>query len=146
MSAFPPPHSSDAWCTMSGLDSYGSGGGESMASIRELCARAMAIVYQHHRHVIGPFDGTAHLTVLLDRTTDRPLRHRMMLLLKVGGEGVPNRVLAKYRFLFFMRRLFLQHPFLCFSLGFNFGMLPLFTWFFSDFFLAFRVFPKFNNP
>jgi len=29
------------------------------------------------------FDGTAHITVLLDRTNDRALRHRLLLLLNV---------------------------------------------------------------
>lgn len=72
--------SSDDWCDMSRLDGFGGGGG---SSVRELCARAMAIVYEQHYNVIGPFDGTAHITVLLDRTDDRVLRHRLLLLLKV---------------------------------------------------------------
>eukprot|EP00850_Spirogloea_muscicola_P020512 SM000218S06608 [mRNA] locus=s218:193476:202559:- [translate_table: standard] len=50
--------------------SKGGGGCGSGASIRELCARAMAIVYEAHWPAIGPFDGTAHMTVLLDRTND----------------------------------------------------------------------------
>ncbi|KAE8735363.1 DnaJ-like protein subfamily C GRV2 [Hibiscus syriacus] len=72
--------SSDDWCDMSRLDGFGGGGG---SSVRELCARAMAIVYEQHCNTIGPFEGTAHITVLLDRTDDRALRHRLLLLLKV---------------------------------------------------------------
>lgn len=72
--------SSDDWCDMGRLDGFGGGGG---SSVRELCARAMAIVYEQHYKTIGPFDGTAHITVLLDRTDDRALRHRLLLLLKV---------------------------------------------------------------
>ena len=71
---------SDDWCDMGRLDGFGGGGG---SSVRELCARAMAIVYEQHYMTIGPFEGTAHITVLLDRTDDRALRHRLLLLLKV---------------------------------------------------------------
>lgn len=68
------------WCDVGKLDGFGGGGG---SAVRELCARAMTIVYEQHYAVIGPFDGTAHITVLLDRTNDRALRHRLLLLLKV---------------------------------------------------------------
>lgn len=71
---------SDDWCDMGRLDGFGGGGG---SSVRELCARAMAIVYEQHHKTIGPFEGTAHITVLLDRTDDRALRHRLLLHLKV---------------------------------------------------------------
>ncbi|KFK32462.1 hypothetical protein AALP_AA6G244900 [Arabis alpina] len=71
--------SSSDWCDMSRLDGFGGGGG---ASVRELCARAMAIVYEQHYNIIGPFEGTAHITGLIDRTDDRALRHRLLLLLK----------------------------------------------------------------
>ncbi|XP_038711380.1 dnaJ homolog subfamily C GRV2 isoform X1 [Tripterygium wilfordii] len=71
---------SDDWCDMGRLDGFGGGGG---FSVRELCARAMAIVYDQHHKTIGPFEGAAHITVLLDRTDDRALRHRLLLLLKV---------------------------------------------------------------
>lgn len=71
---------SDDWCDMGRLDGFGGGGG---SSVRELCARAMSIVYEQHHQTIGPFEGTAHITVLLDRTDDRALRHRLLLLLKV---------------------------------------------------------------
>lgn len=74
---------SDDWCDMGRLDGFGGGGG---SSVRELCARAMAIVYEQHYKTIGPFEGTAHVTVLLDRTDDRALRNRLMLLLKVQYE------------------------------------------------------------
>ncbi|KAG0618514.1 hypothetical protein M758_4G070400 [Ceratodon purpureus] len=67
------------WCDMAGLDGFGGGGG---TSVRDLCARAMAIVYEQHYQTIGPFDGTPHITVLVDRTSDRTLRHRCLLLLK----------------------------------------------------------------
>ncbi|KAK7330189.1 hypothetical protein VNO77_24376 [Canavalia gladiata] len=70
---------SDDWCDMGRLDGFGGGGG---SSVRELCARAMAIVYEQHFNTIGPFEGTSHITVLLDRTDDRALRHRLLLLLK----------------------------------------------------------------
>uniref|UniRef100_A0A7N0V2R9 J domain-containing protein n=2 Tax=Kalanchoe fedtschenkoi TaxID=63787 RepID=A0A7N0V2R9_KALFE len=71
---------SDDWCDMGRLDGFGGGGGY---SVRELCARAMAIVYEQHHNTIGPFEGTAHITILLDRTDDRALRNRLLLLLKV---------------------------------------------------------------
>lgn len=71
---------SDDWCDMGRLDGFGGGGGY---SVRELCARAMAIVYEQHYKTVGPFEGTAHITVLLDRTDDRALRHRLLVLLKV---------------------------------------------------------------
>lgn len=79
--------SSDDWCDMGRLDGFGGGGG---SSVRELCARAMAIVYEQHYQVIGPFDGTAHITVLLDRTDDRALRHRLLLLLKALMKVISN--------------------------------------------------------
>ncbi|CAN6311778.1 unnamed protein product [Urochloa humidicola] len=79
--------SSDDWCDMGRLDGFGGGGG---SSVRELCSRAMAIVYEQHYKVIGPFDGTAHITVLLDRTYDRALRHRLLLLLKALMNDLSN--------------------------------------------------------
>ncbi|WOL19523.1 hypothetical protein Cni_G28321 [Canna indica] len=79
--------SSDDWCDMGRLDGFGGGGG---SAVRELCARAMAIVYEQHYKTIGSFDGTAHITVLLDRTDDRALRHRLLLLLKVLMEDLSN--------------------------------------------------------
>ncbi|KAG9456503.1 hypothetical protein H6P81_001011 [Aristolochia fimbriata] len=79
--------SSDDWCDMGRLDGFGGGGG---SSVRELCARAMAIVYEQHYKTIGHFEGTAHITVLLDRTGDRALRHRLLLLLKVLMKVLPN--------------------------------------------------------
>ncbi|OVA01623.1 DnaJ domain [Macleaya cordata] len=79
--------SSDDWCDMGRLDGFGGGGG---SSVRELCARAMTIVYEQHFKTIGPFDGTAHITVLLDRTDDRALRHRLLLLLKVLMKVLSN--------------------------------------------------------
>ncbi|KAI8565559.1 hypothetical protein RHMOL_Rhmol03G0269700 [Rhododendron molle] len=80
---------SDDWCDMGRLDGFGGGGG---SSVRELCARAMAIVYEQHYSVIGPFEGTAHITVLLDRTDDRALRHRLLLLMKVLMKVLSNVV------------------------------------------------------
>ncbi|KAG0472993.1 hypothetical protein HPP92_014850 [Vanilla planifolia] len=79
--------SSDDWCDVGRLDGFGGGGG---SSVRELCARAMAIVYEQHYNAIGYFDGTAHITVLLDRTDDRTLRHRLLLLLKVLMKVLAN--------------------------------------------------------
>ncbi|XP_073157556.1 dnaJ homolog subfamily C GRV2 isoform X2 [Henckelia pumila] len=78
---------SDDWCDMGRLDGFGGGGG---SSVRELCARAMAIVYEQHHSLIGTFEGTAHVTVLLDRTSDRALRHRLLLLLKVLMKVLSN--------------------------------------------------------
>ncbi|XP_061362142.1 dnaJ homolog subfamily C GRV2 [Gastrolobium bilobum] len=78
---------SDDWCDMGRLDGFGGGGG---SSVRELCARAMAIVYEQHYKTIGPFEGTAHVTVLLDRTDDRALRHRLLLLLKALMKVLSN--------------------------------------------------------
>ncbi|XP_047308725.1 dnaJ homolog subfamily C GRV2-like [Impatiens glandulifera] len=78
---------SDDWCDMGRLDGFGGGGG---SSVRELCARAMAIVYEQHYKTIGPFEGTAHIAVLLDRTDDRALRHRLLLLLKVLMKVLTN--------------------------------------------------------
>lgn len=77
---------SDDWCDMGRLEGFGGGGG---SSVRELCARAMAIVYEQHYNSVGPFEGTAHITVLLDRTNDRALRHRLLLLLKVLSHILP---------------------------------------------------------
>lgn len=77
---------SDDWCDMGRLDGFGGGGG---SSVRELCARAMSIVYEQHYNSIGSFEGTAHVTVLLDRTNDRALRHRLLLLLKVNTPSAP---------------------------------------------------------
>lgn len=79
--------SSDDWCDMGRLDGFGGGGG---SSVRELCARAMAIVYEQHYNLVGPFEGTAHITVLLDRTNDRALRHRLLFLLKVLMKVLSN--------------------------------------------------------
>ncbi|XP_057415308.1 dnaJ homolog subfamily C GRV2 isoform X1 [Lotus japonicus] len=78
---------SDDWCDMGRLDGFGGGGG---SSVRELCARAMAIVYEQHYKTIGPFEGTAHTTVLLDRTDDRALRNRLLLLLKALMKVLSN--------------------------------------------------------
>ncbi|KAI5320494.1 PREDICTED: dnaJ [Prunus dulcis] len=78
---------SDDWCDMGRLDGFGGGGGY---SVRELCARAMAIVYEQHYKTVGPFEGTAHITVLLDRTDDRALRHRLLVLLKVLMKVLSN--------------------------------------------------------
>ncbi|THF95516.1 hypothetical protein TEA_002078 [Camellia sinensis var. sinensis] len=78
---------SDDWCDMGRLDGFGGGGG---SSVRELCARAMAIVYEQHYKTIGSFEGTAHITVLLDRTDDRALRHRLLLLMKVLMKVLSN--------------------------------------------------------
>ncbi|KAI4344059.1 hypothetical protein L6164_011333 [Bauhinia variegata] len=78
---------SDYWCDMGRLDGFGGGGG---SSVRELCARAMAIVYEQHYKTIGPFEGTAHNTVLLDRTDDKALRHRLLLLLKALMKVLSN--------------------------------------------------------
>ncbi|KAJ6355597.1 hypothetical protein OIU77_006061 [Salix suchowensis] len=78
---------SDDWCDMGRLDGFGGGGG---SSVRELCARAMTIVYEQHFNTVGSFEGTAHITVLLDRTDDRALRHRLLLLLKVLMKDLPN--------------------------------------------------------
>uniref|UniRef100_A0A2P2LD97 DnaJ homolog subfamily C GRV2 isoform X2 n=1 Tax=Rhizophora mucronata TaxID=61149 RepID=A0A2P2LD97_RHIMU len=78
---------SDDWCDMGRLDGFGGGGG---SSVRELCARAMTIVYEQHYDTISHFDGTAHITVLLDRTDDRALRHRLLLLLKVLMKVLSN--------------------------------------------------------
>ncbi|PKI66691.1 dnaJ homolog subfamily C GRV2 isoform X1 [Punica granatum] len=78
---------SDDWCDMGRLDGFGGVGG---SSVRELCARAMAIVYEQHYKTIGPFEGTTHITVLLDRTDDRALRHRLLLLLKALMKVLSN--------------------------------------------------------
>lgn len=79
--------SSDDWCDMGRLDGFGGGGG---SSVRDLCARAMAIVYEQHYNTVGPFEGTAHVAVLLDRTSDRALRHRLLVLLKVLMKVLSN--------------------------------------------------------
>ncbi|CAH9071544.1 unnamed protein product [Cuscuta epithymum] len=78
---------SDNWCDMGRLDGFGGVGG---SSVRELCARAMTIVYEQHSNIVGPFEGAPHITVLLDRTDDRALRHRLLLLLKVLMKALSN--------------------------------------------------------
>ncbi|XLR51685.1 hypothetical protein S83_002357 [Arachis hypogaea] len=57
---------------------------------RTTSARAMAIVYEQHYKTVGPFSGTAHITVLLDRTDDRSLRHRPLFLLKALMKDLAN--------------------------------------------------------
>ncbi|RYQ96488.1 hypothetical protein Ahy_B08g092245 isoform K [Arachis hypogaea] len=57
---------------------------------RTTSARAMAIVYEQHYKTVGPFSGTAHITVLLDRTDDRSLRHRLLFLLKALMKDLAN--------------------------------------------------------
>ncbi|GKC73196.1 hypothetical protein Tco_1119079 [Tanacetum coccineum] len=69
---------SDDWWDMGRLDGFGGIGG---FSVRKLYDRAMTIVHEQHHNTIGPFEGTSHITVLLDRTDDRALRHRLLLLL-----------------------------------------------------------------
>ncbi|RYR30641.1 hypothetical protein Ahy_B01g055382 isoform C [Arachis hypogaea] len=50
----------------------------------------MAIVYEQHYKTVGPFSGTAYITVLLDRTDDRSLRHRPLFLLKALMKDLAN--------------------------------------------------------
>ncbi|XLS45587.1 hypothetical protein HN51_002452 [Arachis hypogaea] len=57
---------------------------------RTTSARAMAIVYEQHYKTVGYFSGTAHITVLLDRTDDRSLRHRPLFLLKALMKDLAN--------------------------------------------------------
>ncbi|KAK3252934.1 hypothetical protein CYMTET_37788 [Cymbomonas tetramitiformis] len=60
------------------VEGLGVGGG---AETRELCVRAMRVLYAGRGVEIGRFNGLAHMVALLDRTRDRPLRHGLLELL-----------------------------------------------------------------
>jgi DnaJ family protein C protein 13 len=54
----------------------------SQKETRELCLRAMICIYKEHGADIGPFDGVAHCTLLLDKTKSTTYRHYLLLLLE----------------------------------------------------------------
>ena len=80
--------------TATGGSGTGAGGAEASSSaasraaaVREACARAMAVLCERYgERAMEGFDGTAHVTVLLDRTMEHRLRHRLLALLTVRGE------------------------------------------------------------
>eukprot|EP00898_Chlorokybus_atmophyticus_P007654 jgi/Chlat1/7890/Chrsp66S00581 len=51
-------------------------------TIRVLCAHAMSLVYDKHHARIGSFEGMAHIAGLLDWTSDKTLRHHLLLLVQ----------------------------------------------------------------
>nr|GEW52574.1 DnaJ homolog subfamily C GRV2 isoform X1 [Tanacetum cinerariifolium] len=66
------------WCDMGRLDGFGV--------VEAFRSESFVLEqWQLYHNIIGPFEGTSHITVLLDRTDDRALRHRLLLLLKVRG-------------------------------------------------------------
>ncbi|RWW19938.1 hypothetical protein GW17_00015976 [Ensete ventricosum] len=69
--------SSDDWCDMGRLDGFGGGGG---SAVRELCSRAMTIVYEQHYKTIGPFDAVDVLTAAHEASerTSIPLQSNLI--------------------------------------------------------------------
>lgn len=61
-----------------------AGGGAELgaAGMRQLCVKAMAATYSAHAHVIGPFEGVAHLLGLMDASPQRDLRDGVLLMLR----------------------------------------------------------------
>uniref|UniRef100_A0A7S2T2D5 J domain-containing protein n=1 Tax=Chloropicon primus TaxID=1764295 RepID=A0A7S2T2D5_9CHLO len=49
---------------------------------RELCLKAMICIYKQYGGEIGPFDGVAHCTLLLDKTKSNTYRHFLLQLLE----------------------------------------------------------------
>ena len=49
---------------------------------RELCLKAMICIYRQYGAEIGPFDGVAHCTLLLDKTKSNTYRHYLLQLLE----------------------------------------------------------------
>ena len=49
---------------------------------RELCLKAMICIYKEYGGEIGPFDGVAHCTLLLDKRKSNTYRHYLLLLLE----------------------------------------------------------------
>lgn len=45
-----------------------------------MCLQAMAIVYGRHHERIGPFNDTRHIIQMLDRTSDKCERDRLLIL------------------------------------------------------------------
>ena len=57
-------------------------GYSSQKETRELCLKAMTCIYKQYGATIGPFDGVAHCTLLLDKTKSTTYRHYLLLLLE----------------------------------------------------------------
>lgn len=73
--------SSNSNSNVAALSSRGSAVPESKTT-QELCIKAMAAAYSAHAGVIGPFEGIPHVLQLLDDTTQRSLRHGLLLFLQ----------------------------------------------------------------
>lgn len=74
---------------------------------RELCLRAMASVYEHYGAEVGPFDGVAHCTLLMDKTKSTTYRHRLLILLRamlVKDDITSVEIHRKKRWEFAIRR------------------------------------------
>lgn len=53
---------------------------QKQASMKTMCLQAMAIVYGRHHERIGPFNDTRHIIQMLDRTSDKCERDRLLIL------------------------------------------------------------------
>ncbi|CAF4208185.1 unnamed protein product [Rotaria sp. Silwood2] len=51
------------------------------ASMKSMCLQAMTIVYARHYETIGPFNDTRHLVLMLDRSTDKCERDRLLMFI-----------------------------------------------------------------
>ena len=49
------------------------------SSMKSMCLQAMTIVYARHYETIGPFNDTRHIVLMLDRTTDKCERDRLLM-------------------------------------------------------------------
>ncbi|CAM4760310.1 unnamed protein product [Rotaria magnacalcarata] len=51
------------------------------SSMKSMCLQAMTIVYARHYETIGPFNDTRHIILMLDRTTDKCERDRLIMFI-----------------------------------------------------------------
>ncbi|CAF3421421.1 unnamed protein product [Rotaria sp. Silwood1] len=51
------------------------------ASMKSMCLQAMTIVYARHYETIGPFNDTRHIILMLDRSTDKCERDRLLMFI-----------------------------------------------------------------
>jgi DnaJ family protein C protein 13 len=51
------------------------------SSMKSMCLQAMTIVYARHYESIGPFNDTRHIILMLDRSTDKCERDRLLMFI-----------------------------------------------------------------
>ncbi len=51
------------------------------SSMKSMCLQAMTIVYSRHYESIGPFNDTRHIILMLDRSTDKCERDRLLMFI-----------------------------------------------------------------